>query len=348
VKQFIILIAFMASAEAVACADIRLDTQGSLASLPVFDQANASAGTDMNICYAATAAQLFDTFRASKADKISKETQQNAQIDFASPWWIAVNYSSVFKKDENSDVQFGEPDKALESLKQVGACSQADLFGNQPTDEIIRFYQMLKEFYQASKEENDEKKVGKLESLLQKLGFLKDPAALADVSVKALKEKTFVLFLRTLFQGKCQGKVKQDLAFQVERIDTERNSMPNPQKDELISSTLQKSQPIEVSICSQVLRDPTYDGSHGKKPGRFAKECMRHSILVVGSRSENGQCQYLVRDTYGSHSCDRKRNGEPWYHPSLECEGGQVWVPKEALLKNIWGMTRVSPESTIQ
>ncbi|MEZ0391567.1 MAG: hypothetical protein ACAH59_05090 [Pseudobdellovibrionaceae bacterium] len=343
-KILFIFIALLAGqATALACPEIRLDKAGSLSSYPVFDQANASAGTDMNICYAATAAQLLDTYRASRAQ------QEQLQNERTSPWWLAVNYSSSYKKDENSDVQFGEPDKALETIKIDGVCSQADLFGDQPTEEIIRFHQMVKEFYQSAGKNTEEKDaVLKLETLLQSLGFIKDSTLLADISVKALKEKTFVLFLRTLFQGKCQGKVKQDPAFQIERIDTERKGTPVEEKDKIIMETLQKSQPIEVSVCSQVLRTPDYDGSKGSKPRHFAKDCMRHSMLVIGSRTQKGECQYLVRDTYGSHSCTRTRNGQPWYHPSLECDGGQVWVPKEAVLKNIWGMTRISPENSIQ
>lgn len=331
----------MASAMALACPEIRLDTQGALASYPVFDQANASADRDMNICYAATAAHLIDTFRASQA-------KEEVRSSITSPWWVAVKYSSNFKSDENSDVQFGEPDKALEAIKKEGMCSQEDLFGDKPTEEIIRFHSMLKEFYTSTMKSADvtEPAAPKLESLLQKMEFIKDPTALAQISMNALKEKTFVRFLRTLFQGKCQGKIKTDSSYMVERIDTERKETPIEQKDEVILQTLQKAQPIEVSLCSQVLRTLDYDGSKSNRPGKFKRNCMRHSMLVVGSRTHNGQCQYLVRDTYGSQSCTRKRNGAPWYHSSFECEGGQIWVPKENLLRNIWGMTRISPEAT--
>jgi hypothetical protein len=327
----------LAAGQALACADIRLDTAGALASFPVFDQATQSANTDMNICYAATAAQLIDTYRASKPEA-------KAQLSSpTSPWWVAVNYSSAFKKENNPDVQFGEPDKALEALKTDGVCSQQDLFGDKPTEDIIRFHQMLKEFYQsvATKKQEDKDSVQKLESILGKVGFIKDPTALAEISIKAIQEKTFVLFLRTIFHGKCQGKVKTNSPYDVERIDAERLNLSDDKKEQIVTQTLEKSQPIEVSICSQVLRNPQY------APAADFKKCMRHSILVVGSRTaSNGQCQYLVRDTYGPGSCQRKRNGEPWYHPSLECQNGQVWVPQEALMKNAWGMTRVSASVT--
>ena len=333
VKIHILIFLLMVSIRGWACADIRLDTAGaSLASYPVFDQANASAATDMNICYAATAAQLLDSFRATKS-------QQQVRTEFTSPWWLAVNYSSSFKKEENPDVAFGEPDKALEAAKMDGVCSQEDLFGNKATEDIIRFHQLLKEFYQSSAKTKDNEKdhTQKLESLLQQMDFIKDPAQLAQISLKAVKEKTFVLFLRTLFQGKCQGKVKQEPFFQVQRIEAEKDDFSVAQKTDLIDETLGKALPIETSICSQVLRNPEFT------PGKnFKNNCLRHSVLVVGSREKNGQCQYLVRDSYGPESCQRKRNGEPWYSSSLECQNGQVWVPAKSLAKNTWGFTRVA------
>jgi hypothetical protein len=284
----------------------------------------------MNICYAATAASLIDTYRAEGSQ---------ARSEITSPWWVAVLYSSEFKREENPDLDFGEPDKALESLKREGVCSQADLFDNKPTEDIIRFHGMLKEFYQSGAEKKSEEPntlQKKLEELLEKVGFLKDPTTLAEISMKAIQEKTFVLFLRTLFNGKCQGKIKASSAYDIERIEADRLNLSNERKGEIIDQTLKKDQPIEVSMCSQVLRNPQY------VPKENFKKCLRHSILVVGSRNIGGQCQYLLRDTYGVESCNRKRKGEPWYHPSLECQSGQVWVPREALLINTWGMTRIS------
>lgn len=322
---------------ASSCPDIRLDQAGALASVPVFDQATATASTDMNICYAATAAQLIDTYRAS-----TKKAETPARSEVTSPWWVAVNYASAFKTEDNPDVQFGEPDKALEAMKSDGTCSQEDLFGKKPTDEIIHFHQMLKEFYRSVASQKEEEKTlsQKLGSILDKVDFIKDPALVTEVSLKAIHEKTFVKFLRTLFQAKCQGKVKTNAPYEVERIEADRLNLSNDRKEELIVQTLKRSQPIEVSICSQVLRNPEY------VPEEDYKKCMRHSAMVVGSREKNGQCQYLVRDTYGTESCQRKRNGQPWYHPSLECSSGQVWVPGKALLSNTWGMTRVMAIAT--
>ncbi len=338
-KLSIPIFVFLASGLALAssCPDVRLDNSGTLASYPVFDQATATASTDLNICYAATAAHLIDTYRATQ------KTEKQMQTEITSPWWVAVNYASAFKKkEEDPDVQFGEPDKALQALKADGICTQQDLFENKPTEEVIQFHQLLRDFYKsyAKREMEDASGSEKLRGILARFDFFKDPKVMADVSVKAIQEKTFVQFLRSLFQAKCQGKVKTNSPYEIERIDADRLNLPSENKADLIGQTLLRSQPIEVSICSQVLRNPQY------VPAEDYKKCMRHSVLVVGSREVQGQCQYLVRDSYGEESCQRKRQGQPWYHPSLECQKGQVWVPGQALLLNTWGLTRVMALAT--
>lgn len=308
------------------CQDIRLDIEGSMSSLPVFDQATAGGERDMNVCYAAAAAQLLDASRFG-SKKISS-------AEMTSPWWLAANYSQQFKtKNANADIAFGETDKALEMAKLSGVCSQADLFEDRKTEEIIQFHGELRSIYKGEEREN------KLKKLLSEFHFLKDPQKLTEVSAKVLKEKSFLSFLRLLFQEKCHGKVQQEPAFAVERRELDRDPLSIEAKRDLIRQTLINQQPLEASICSQVLRNPEYSGF--SEHGSFARDCMRHSVLILGSRSKGGSCQYLIRDTYGSQSCARKRKGNSWYHSSLKCEAGQVWVPEKSLFQNTWGVTRV-------
>ncbi len=321
-----ILLCFAAIRVQAQCRDIRLDVDGPMSSLPVFDQANSNGEKDMNLCYAVAAAQLLD------ASKYGPKKFNPAEM--TSPWWLAVNYSMQYKRpSEYVDVGFGETGKALEAAKQSGVCSQADLFDDHKNEEIMDFHGKLKRVFFGRERET------KLQTLLQEFRFLKDPKQLAEVTAKVLKAKNFLSFLQLLFQEKCQGKVQQEPQFQVERLELDQKPMTFQAKQELIRQTLESQQPLEASICSQALRDPDYQGL--RDSGKFARDCMRHSVLILGSREQKGQCQYLVRDTYGTESCQRKRNGSSWYHSSLECESGQVWVPETLLFANTWGVTRV-------
>ncbi len=317
------LVAVRAQAE---CQDIRLDVGGSMSALPVFDQATPGGEKDMNLCYAVAAAQLIDASRFAG--------QKATTAEMTSPWWLALNYSVQFKtRNDNADIEFGETDKALESAKRFGLCRQEDLFENRSSDEIIAFHAKLKKSFRAEDRENS------LHALLSETQFFKDPVRITEVASKVSKERTFLSFLRTLFDEKCQGKVYQEPSFTVERMDLDRKPIPLEAKQDLIRQTLVGQQPLEASICSQALSNPEYRGILDS--GKFARDCMRHSVLIVGSRSQKGQCQYLVRDTYGAQSCQRKRNGSSWYHSSLECDSGQVWVPEKILFDNTWGVTRI-------
>jgi len=321
-----ILLCFAAIRANAECRDIRLDVEGSMSSLPVFDQANSSGEKDMNLCYAVAAAQLLD------ASKFGPKKMENSEL--TSPWWLAVNYSMQFKRQTDyTDVGFGETDKALEAAKQSGICRQADLFEDRKTEEIMEFHGKLKSIFGGLERES------KLQTVLKEFRFLKDPTQLAEVSAKVLKAKNFLSFLQLLFQEKCHGKVQQEPLYEVQRMDLDRKPISFEAKQGLIRQTLESQQPLEASICSQALRDPDYRGL--LESGKFARDCMRHSVLILGSREKGGQCQYLVRDTYGPESCQRKRQGSSWYHSSLQCESGQVWVPEKLLFDNTWGVTRV-------
>jgi hypothetical protein len=56
-----------------------------------------------------------------------------------------------------------------------------------------------------------------------------------------------------------------------------------------------------------------------------------HSSSVVARRfnQKTHQCELLIKNSYGT-SCDEKR-----YHPSLECDGGYVWMGEKTLWKSI-------------
>ncbi len=325
-QKFVFVLLWLAAGVSAyaECPDVRLDVGGVMSAMPVFDQATAGGEKDMNLCYAVAATQLLDASRLSQA----KPTE------LTSPWWVAVNYSVQYKgRGAKADLEFGETDKALESAKQFGLCRQSDLFDDHKTEDIIQFHTDLKRVYSGDDRES------KLETLLQNFRYLKDPKKLAEVSIKVLKEKTFLSFLKVLFSEKCEGKVYQEPQFEVDRQDLDLNPITLEQKQDLIRHTLTSKQPLEASICSQALRNPAYRGI--LQSGKFARDCMRHSVLVLGSREQAGQCQYLVRDTYGANSCQRQLHGNAWYHSSFECQGGQVWVPEKVLFDNTWGVTRV-------
>jgi hypothetical protein len=66
-----------------------------------------------------------------------------------------------------------------------------------------------------------------------------------------------------------------------------------------------------------------------KKPGdeEFQAAASRHASTIVGRRwnKDSNSCEYLIRNSWGT-DCGR-------YNPKLDCEGGNLWVPKQTLLE---------------
>ncbi len=323
----------LASSSSFECDNIRLDVDGVMAQLPVFDQAGPDWNQDTNICYAAAAAQLVDAFRLQKSPAKKKQP--------ISPWWVATNYSTLYKKADEG-LEFGEIAKALQAMKDKGVCSQEDLFADLKPEKVVHFYHLLKEYFTknslgkpAHAGSNE-----KLSALLKESEFTTDSSLANEMSHHARHATTFVSFVESLLGDKCKGKISTEDEFNFQRIEFDRSGLSRQERARLIHSTLRATQPLEASICSQMLREPGYRGVSAQ--GAYSESCLRHSVMVIGSRKNQGQCDYLVRDMYGAGSCSREINGKPWYNPALECTGGQLWISQKLLLDNAWGLTRIS------
>ncbi len=336
ILPFILLSLFWSGIAAAHCENIRLDLNSSMAQVPVFDQAGPDWNQDTNICYAAAAAQLVDAYRLQKSPGL--------KLQLISPWWVATNYSSIYKKNEVG-LEFGEIARALEAVKMKGVCSQEDLFENQKPEKVIHFYHLLKEFFSKhpfeKKAEASEGSNQPLTALLTDSDFIKDPVQASEISERARNAKSFNSFIESIFSDKCSGKIATEDAFNFQRIEFKNKPQSRSQRAKLINETLQSSQPLEASICSQMFRQSNYQGVSAR--GAFTADCLRHSVMLVGSRKlSDNRCQYLVRDMYGADSCHRTMQGKPWYNPQLECSGGQLWISQNLLLNNTWGLTRIA------
>lgn len=82
-----------------------------------------------------------------------------------------------------------------------------------------------------------------------------------------------------------------------------------------VDEKLNSGWPLIVSYNANVLRNPA------NREGR-----VNHASLIVGRRMRGGKCEYLVRNSWG-RSCG-------YYHPTLPCEQGHVWIPRDSLQRN--------------
>ncbi len=95
------------------------------------------------------------------------------------------------------------------------------------------------------------------------------------------------------------------------------------------SLTSAKPTPVGIHYCVDVLRKLDAVGvksDNGKHTERLCSDGL-HASSIIGRRSNRGQCQYLIKNSWGS-SCSG-------YDPRTECEGGKLWVDARALINNV-------------
>jgi len=105
--------------------------------------------------------------------------------------------------------------------------------------------------------------------------------------------------------------------------------------------------PVIIGYCASVLTEGKgYRGLLDYKPqsliakalvgvnkmagfyvGGAKDDCGGHASLITGVREKDGQCQLLVRNSWGT-SCNS-------YSGDWDCEDGSVWVDEQDLLKNV-------------
>ena len=124
-----------------------------------------------------------------------------------------------------------------------------------------------------------------------------------------------------------------------------------------------KKAPAAIGYCSRLMSSPDFTPPVDFSPGfppvprvlRLTKsenvqKCSPHYSIVVGRRSYQGQCQYLIRNTYGPHfwnshmNCVCETDGKQ-FECSFKTHGDQdvrvlgCWVPGDNLAKSTFNVT---------
>lgn len=91
-----------------------------------------------------------------------------------------------------------------------------------------------------------------------------------------------------------------------------------------IDQQLNQDVPVEIWYNADVALDPHFD---------IKLQPAGHASIVVGRRfnPETKSCEFLIRNSWG-RSCGS-------YRPGITCEEGNYWIPKEDLMKGLYGTT---------
>lgn len=89
-----------------------------------------------------------------------------------------------------------------------------------------------------------------------------------------------------------------------------------------IDREIERGRPVGISYCSRVLTDKRYKGS---PIAEVDANCDMHASVLIGRKMNNvGQCQYLIRNSWGT---DAKY--------AWPTENGDIWIDEAALEANI-------------
>jgi hypothetical protein len=327
--------------------------------IPIYDQG------ELSTCYAYTASQMIDFWRFNHDSQATSLT---------SPLWTALIHKVNVPIHWNPDsLDFSRMTWVFKSLEKNGICEESvvnraveklrngNVLMTEP--DIMYFFQTLWDEYQAHA------KLFASNELVYELAY----------------QKTAGL---PYFQGKLVNSIKESFHFMThyfkgQRLETlmsevfsecrDQHLLPIqlPERESLgfafssnqkimkrINTVLGQGQPLGVGYCSTLLdKGPGFRGIH-LKPRMLGmavnnNECGAHYSMIVGQRKADSGCQYLIRNTYGTHfwtdrwSCfceDKASKGryEECRASSADAKNLRVlgcWVNADDLASNVYDLT---------
>ena len=331
------------------CAPMNLVTEENspFQKIPVFDQ------DGLNICYAYTGSQLIDY-------ELIKKGNNERTIH---PIWSALKFA---ESKDRPGINMGNAVDTIRAVKK---------FGNCPIETIN---ESLKEWTQKANASEIE-----VMGLIEKLVVVLPTTTSEDIDLtinkvitghapycggdatweqlvpelKALTTMTSRELLSSLVLNNCQRDAQ--------KVSTSSPRFLLPKTDAEVSPTLNEvlddyKSPIAISYCSQALYDPSYVGIARKDKSPYVdmkSDCSPHDSLIVGKKKIEGQCHYLLRNTWGSGFhysnknrkcvCKNRKTGafiEDCVE-SIHNNGDNIvegcWVNEELFSKNSFGITHM-------
>lgn len=294
------------------CGDVRMDGPDGTVQTPVYDQ------QDLGICFAVAVTQTIDAYRVKKGE--------NIKGNFSSPLHVAVTANAdKYHYTGNSRYTFegGRSCEALDTAAQKGVCPEKEVDGKiakeiyDNTDAFNRLFNKSFKNRSACKECFERDSFAPIYSTYFNLQMVAR-SGFHNSDIKNLVTKICPPSrLKTHPQLRCE---KSDYA----DFDKIHNALNET-----------KPLPVIIDYCSRFLRFKPYKTQRSVSNGNITSpDCEAHSSIIIGRRKFEGQCQFLIRNSWGS-SC--------FYYENRKCEkvGGQVWIDQKELADHIFNTTVV-------
>lgn len=346
---------------------LRLDQSGGvLESVPTLNQ------QDSQLCYAFSAAQLFDAVRIAK--NINPPGYR-----YTSPYYVGLasffhpltisSFQSLSSSGGSTRLDYGWAWRAYAETVKMGLCEGSALHGQEGVGDLSAYwsaYEAVLDLAISYSQDRD--------------NFVKQAQAIFENEFTAKKVRAELLPGESLYfyileqTQNIVGKIKQGFSSSIiekekSKLDREalkiflESGCQKKSTEEMVSlsdmpkvrikegidvqgieewitksltgnNSLKRGLPVIIDFCSHSLTEP--NGSFSYDSSAFVDNCGFHSVLLIGQRkgSEN-QIEYLIRD---------------YQHPSIGCRplddsfscepsSGQYWAPGPVILRNIQYMS---------
>lgn len=326
--------------------------------IPVYDQDGAG------ICYAYAASQLVDYHLVKKGHNRSVH-----------PTWAALKYAE--SKWFQNKLTSGLAVDTIKALQDAGICPEAQVSKG------------LKEWAKKAKLKESEL-IGFLEKVVPQIsaqyrtaGFNKSSFKApipSEAEVKATIQKVIKDFKPYCTASAELDKLMPELLniglMSSERViaslvineckNVTKPNIPNPIREKpdndadygkSLKTKLNSKTPTVISYCANILKDPKYDGIESNRwtSRKLANECGGHESLIVGKKTINNQCHFLLRNSWGTGFnsstknwkclCKNKKTGafldncERSKHNNGQYTVEGCWISEAAISKNTYGIT---------
>jgi hypothetical protein len=365
--SFLLILMFIFQPQAEECSRVNLARDKW--ALEYKDMPNYDQGAT-NICYGYTAAQMVDYWKRSHNPKTFAQNMTHSSPLYAAYLFKKFSFGgkvldslSLIGKPSNTPVDLGLLHSTIMEIKKNGMCNQIIIeknlkqFTKKMGFETFDFYPMMYYFFAEFTRLKGElswyqkwnnQKTQELRALTTS-SYCDGSNPKACGEANKIFDKVLPYFVKNesikLYDeifGDCKNPENHDVFLRNLPKPTTYTLRPASYVKNSMIQLLDRpnAQPIGVSYCMEILKTSGFVGLN--KINIPTKECGLHASIVIGKRTRNGRCEFLLKNTWGE-DCSH-------YSPNWECELGEgilrpksksanrsfgIWMDSEELSRNI-------------
>jgi|GEM_PF-1229451 len=323
--------------------------------IPVYSQGYSG------LCYAFAASQLLD-YHYIKNGAPSVQTH---------PIWLGINYAATLNKSElgsgsiflllnqSHELKNCSPETIQKALTQYAKAAKLkdteDLVGF--LDDYFKNYSQLDSGMEKSmrvfeglrKTATETKKEFFTAECLQSGGF----ASLAPF-LEMANELSSTSFLKALLFGRCEKENKKLTVPELNHLQANTDEEAQDHLDRNL-----KNGPVGLGYCSAIHENPNLRYlKRNSNPSYNPSTCKPHAVVVTGRKVIDGQCHYLIRNSWGdiyregdqkfTFLCKDRSSGEYFEnctiktHPNSKYSVEGIWMKADSVVQNTITTTAIT------